>query len=180
MASADELSRFEAIQLFVDRARGVRSNFRLTDDNAAAVAEICRRLDGLPLAIELATARLNLFSAEALRKAGGKPEGLGSGARDLPERQQTLRATIDWSYQLLTPVEQRLFELLSVFASASVEAVEAVASGLDDGAGRTRRRRRSRLTHRQEPRPPARHSRRQRHTARRPARDDQGVRNGPA
>ncbi|HET6667733.1 MAG TPA: adenylate/guanylate cyclase domain-containing protein [Intrasporangium sp.] len=137
VASADELSRFEAIQLFVDRARGVRSNFRLTDDNAAAVAEICRRLDGLPLAIELATARLNLFSAEALReRLAGSLKALGSGARDLPERQQTLRATIDWSYQLLTPVEQRLFELLSVFASASVEAVEAVASGLDDGADR--------------------------------------------
>src|SRR6185436_6021086 len=65
--SADEVSQFEAIQLFVERARGVRSDFRLTDDNASAVVDICRRLDGLPLAIELATARLNLFSAETLR-----------------------------------------------------------------------------------------------------------------
>ena len=75
-ASADDLSQFEAIQLFVERARGVRPDFRLTDDNAAAVAEICRRLDGLPLAIELATARLNLFSPDALRdRLGGQFQG---------------------------------------------------------------------------------------------------------
>jgi predicted ATPase/class 3 adenylate cyclase len=134
--SADELSQFEAIQLFVERARGVRTDFRLTDDNAAAVAEICRRLDGLPLAIELATARLNLFSPEALRdRLAGSLKALGSGARDLPERQQTLRATIEWSYELLTPAEQRLFELLSVFAGASLDAVEAVAADLDGVAG---------------------------------------------
>jgi predicted ATPase/class 3 adenylate cyclase len=134
--SADELNQFEAIQLFVERARAVKPDFRLTDDNAAAVAEICRRLDGLPLAIELATARMNLFSPEALReRLGSSLKALGSGARDLPERQQTLRATIEWSYQLLGPAEQRLFELLSVFAGASVEAVEAVALGLDEAAG---------------------------------------------
>ncbi len=134
-ASADELSRFEAIQLFVERARAVRADFRLTDDNAAAVAEICRRLDGLPLAIELVTARINLFPPEALRdRLGSRLRLLGGGARDLPERQQTLRATIDWSYQLLAPGEQRLFELLAVFSSARVEAVEAVAG---DVAGRT-------------------------------------------
>ncbi len=134
--SADQVSQFEAIQLFVERARGVRSDFRLTDDNAAAVAEICRRLDGLPLAIELATARLNLFSPEALRdRLAGSLKALGSGARDLPARQQTLRATIEWSYQLLSPSEQRLFEILSVCAGCSVEAVEAVAAGLDDATG---------------------------------------------
>ena len=130
--SALELSRFEAIQLFVERARAVRSDFRLTDDNAAAVAEICRRLDGLPLAIELATARLNLFSAEALRdRLGQRLRLLASGPRDLPERQQTLRATIEWSYQLLEPPEQRLFELLAVFSGATFDAVEAVVAGLD-------------------------------------------------
>jgi predicted ATPase/class 3 adenylate cyclase len=135
-ASADDFGQFEAIQLFVERARGVRSDFRLTDDNASAVAEICRRLDGLPLAVELATARLNLFSPEALRdRLAGSFKALGSGARDLPERQQTLRATIEWSYQLLTPGEQRLFELLSVFAGASIEAIEAVAADLDQAAG---------------------------------------------
>jgi predicted ATPase/class 3 adenylate cyclase len=134
--TAVELSQFEAIQLFVERARGVRSDFRLTDDNASAVAEICRRLDGLPLAIELATARMNLFSPEALRdRLGSRLKLLGGGARDLPARQQTLRATIEWSYQLLEPAEQRLFELLSVFAGCSVEAVEAVATGLDEAAG---------------------------------------------
>ncbi len=134
--SAVELSQFEAIQLFVERARSVRSDFRLTDDNAAAVAEICRRLDGLPLAIELATARMNLFSPEALRdRLGSRLKLLGGGARDLPARQQTLRATIEWSYQLLDPGEQRLLELLSIFASGSIEAVEAVASGLDAAAG---------------------------------------------
>ena len=129
--SAEDLSRFEAIQLFVDRARSVRPDFHLTDDNAAAVAEICLRLDGLPLAIELATARINLFSPEALRdRLGSRLKALGSGARDLPARQQTLRATIEWSYQLLEPGEQRLLELLSVFSSATFDAVEAVASGL--------------------------------------------------
>ncbi len=134
--TAEELSQFEAIQLFVERARGVRSDFHLTDDNAAAVAEICRRLDGLPLAIELATARLNLFSPEGLRdRLGSRLKMLGGGARDLPERQQTLRATIEWSHQLLDPAEQRLFELLSVFAGGSVEAIEAVAAGLDGEAG---------------------------------------------
>jgi predicted ATPase/class 3 adenylate cyclase len=134
--SALELNQFEAIQLFVERARAVRSDFHLTDDNAAAVAEICRRLDGLPLAIELATARMNLFSPEALRdRLGSSLKALGSGARDLPQRQQTLRATIEWSYQLLGPAEQRLFEMLSVFADSSVDAVEAVAVGLDEAAG---------------------------------------------
>ena len=134
--TALELNQFEAIQLFVERARAVRADFRLTDDNAAAVAEICRRLDGLPLAIELATARMNLFSPEALRdRLGSRLKLLGSGARDLPERQQTLRATIEWSYQLLEPAEQRTFELLSVFAGSSVETVEAVSAGLDAAAG---------------------------------------------
>jgi class 3 adenylate cyclase len=125
--TANELNQFEAIQLFVERARAVRSDFSLTDDNAAAVAEICRRLDGLPLAIELATARMNLFSPEALRdRLGSRLKALGSGARDLPERQQTLRATIEWSYQLLSPAEQRLFELLSVFAGSSVESLSLI------------------------------------------------------
>jgi predicted ATPase len=104
----------------------------LTDDNAAAVAAICLRLDGLPLAIELATARINLFSADALRdRLGSRLQLLRSGARDLPARQQTLRATIEWSYQLLEPGEQRLFELLAAFSGTTLEAVEAVASGID-------------------------------------------------
>jgi predicted ATPase len=130
--SAVELSQFEAIQLFVERARAVRADFRLTDDNAAAVAEICRRLDGLPLAIELATARLSLFPPDALReRLTSRLKLLRGGARDLPARQQTLRATIEWSYQLLDPGEQRLFELLSVFATAGLESIEAIAADLE-------------------------------------------------
>jgi predicted ATPase/class 3 adenylate cyclase len=129
--SAAELAGCEAVQLFVERAQAVRADFRLTDENAAAVAEICLRLDGLPLAIELATARIRLFSPEALRdRLGSRLQLLRSGARDLPARQQTLRATIEWSYQLLEPGEQRLLELLSVFASAGFEAVEAVAGSI--------------------------------------------------
>ena len=100
--SAAELGRFEAIQLFVARARAVNPAFNLTDDNAAAVLDICRRLDGLPLAIELATARLNLFSPEALLgRLESRLSVLRGGARDLPLRQQTMRATIEWSYHLL-------------------------------------------------------------------------------
>jgi predicted ATPase/class 3 adenylate cyclase len=135
-ASADELERYEAIRLFVERARAVRPDFRLTDENASAVAEICLRLDGLPLAIELATARINLFSPEALRdRLDGKLELLGGGPRDAPARQQTLRATIEWSYQLLEPGEQRLLGLLSAFSGAAYEAVEAVARRVDGQGG---------------------------------------------
>ena len=126
----------EAVQLFLDRARVVRPEFELTDDNAEAVAEICRRLDGLPLAIELAAARLRLFSPEVLRDRLDDRLGLlRSGPRDLPERQQTLRAAMDWSYELLDPGEQRLFELLAVFADAEVTAIEAVVDevGAADG-----------------------------------------------
>ena len=130
--SAVELAGCEAVQLFVDRAQAVKADFRLTEENADAVADICRRLDGLPLAIELATARLNLFSPEALRdRLGSRLRLLRGGARDLPARQQTLWATIEWSYQLLEPGEQRLFELLSVFSGAGYEAVEVVAAELD-------------------------------------------------
>jgi predicted ATPase len=122
----------EAIQLFVDRAQAVKPDFELTDDNAPIVEEITQRLDGLPLAVELATARINLFSPEALRdRLDDSLQLLRSGARDLPERQQTLRATIEWSYELLEPGEQRLFELLAAFFGASFEAVEAVAGSLN-------------------------------------------------
>ena len=136
--SAEQLARYEAIQLFVERAQAVRPDFRLTDENAVAVAEICLRLDGLPLAIELATARINLFSPESLRdRLGSRLQLLRSGARDLPARQQTLRAAIEWSYQLLEPGEQRLFEMLSAFSGTAFEAVEGVAGSIDglEGSG---------------------------------------------
>jgi predicted ATPase/DNA-binding SARP family transcriptional activator len=127
-ASAARLADSEAVQLFVKRAKAVKPRFRLTDENAPDVAEICLRLDGLPLAIELATARINLLSPEALRaRLGSRLRLLGGGARDLPQRQQTLRATLEWSYHLLQPAEQRLFKLISVFSGAGVEAIEAVA-----------------------------------------------------
>jgi tetratricopeptide (TPR) repeat protein len=124
---------FAAVRLFVDRARATDPAFRLTDDNAEAVADICRRLDGLPLAIELAAARLRLFSPETLRaRLTSRLEVLRSSARDLPVRHQTLRATIEWSVQLLEPDEQRLFDLMSVFADADLAGVEAVAAGPTD------------------------------------------------
>ncbi|MET0828577.1 MAG: NB-ARC domain-containing protein, partial [Microbacterium sp.] len=132
--TAEEVQACEATQLFLDRAKAVRPDFELTDENAPAVAEICRRLDGLPLAIELAAARLRLLSPEALlHQLGDRLRLLRSGPRDLPERQQALRATMDWSYELLTPDEQRLFQMLAVFADAELEAVEAVAAGADKG-----------------------------------------------
>ncbi len=134
--SVDELRRFEAVELFLDRARAVRPEFELTGDNADAVADICRRLDGLPLAIELAAARLRLFSPEALRdRLGRRLDLLRSSARDLPERQQTLRATIDWSFRLLEPGEQRLLQALSVFDGAELVAVESVVEPVVDGSG---------------------------------------------
>jgi predicted ATPase/class 3 adenylate cyclase len=134
----DELLRFEAVELFLDRARAVRPEFELTRDNAAAVAEICRRLDGLPLAIELAAARLRLFSPDALRdRLGSRLDLLRSSARDLPERQQTLRATIDWSFQLLARPEQRLLEGLSVFDGAELVAIESVVASTGGSPGET-------------------------------------------
>ncbi|HEX3207161.1 MAG TPA: AAA family ATPase, partial [Propionibacteriaceae bacterium] len=128
-----ELAGYEAVQLFVERAQAVRPDFRLTNENSAAVADICLRVDGLPLAIELATARINLFSPGELReRLDSRLAMLRGGPRDLPSRQRTLRATIEWSYQLLEPGERRLFELLSVFSGAGIEAVEAVADELDE------------------------------------------------
>ncbi|TML93579.1 MAG: DUF4062 domain-containing protein [Actinobacteria bacterium] len=127
--SVEQLAQSEAIQLFVERAQAVKPDFRLTEENARAVAQLCVRLDGLPLAIELATARLRLFSPQALvERLGNRLKLLRGGARDAPVRQQTLRDTIDWSYEMLDPGEQRLFALLSVFPGAGFEAVEDVAS----------------------------------------------------
>ncbi len=128
----EELARSEAVQLFVARAQAVRPNFELTEENAGAVAELCRRLDGLPLAIELAAARIRLFSPQVLRqRLDSRFKLLRGGARDLPERQQTLRDTIDWSYELLAKDEKTLFEVVSVFSGGTFEAVEAVAAGIE-------------------------------------------------
>ncbi len=129
--SIEELTQYEAIRLFIERAQAVKPDFELTSGNAPAVVEICLRLDGLPLAIELAAARISLFSPQALlERVGSRLKLLRGGARDLPVRQQTLRDTIDWSYELLDTAEQRLFALLSVFNGCTFEAVEGVAGGI--------------------------------------------------
>jgi predicted ATPase/class 3 adenylate cyclase len=124
----EEVAGAEAVQLFIERARAVKPDFQLTPDNAQAVAEICARLDGLPLAIELVTTRLNILTPRALsERLGNRLKLLSGGARDLPARQQTLRDTIDWSYEMLDAGEQAAFKLLALFSGAALAAVEAVA-----------------------------------------------------
>src|SRR5215211_1909670 len=125
-----ELSTFDAIELFTSRAQALRPGFRLTEENAPVVAEIVCQLDGLPLAIELAAARVKLLSPAALRdRLSRRLSTLTGGARDLPARQQTLRDTIAWSHDLLTPPEKILFRRLSVFVGGwTLEAAEAIAA----------------------------------------------------
>jgi predicted ATPase/class 3 adenylate cyclase len=126
--SAEEAARSEAVRLFVERAMASSPSFRLTDENAPAVADIVRRLDGLPLAIELAAARTRILPLEALRaRLDQRLALLTGGARDLPERQQTLRGAIDWSYDLLEEPDRLLFERVGVFAGgACLTQAEAV------------------------------------------------------
>ncbi len=127
--SLEQLIQCEASRLFIERVRAVKPDFEVTNEDAPAIAEICLRLDGLPLAIELAAARTRLFSPRALlERVGGRLQLLRGGARDLPLRQQTLRDTVDWSYELLDDDEQRLFALLSVFAGCTFDAVETVTA----------------------------------------------------
>ena len=125
-----ELSRYEAVRLFVDRAEAAKAGFTLTPGNAAAVAQICADLDGLPLAIELAAARVKLLPPTALlARLGDRLKLLVGGGRDRPERQQTLRGAISWSHALLPEEERLLFARLAVFAGGcTLEAVEAVAN----------------------------------------------------
>jgi len=119
-----------AVELFVDRAQAVKPSFELGDDNREAVEAICTRLDGLPLALELAAARVKLLTpANILSRLGGSLDLLTGGAGDLPERQRTLRRAIEWSYNLLDPPEQRLFARLGVFAGGcSLEVADAVCT----------------------------------------------------
>jgi len=121
---------YEAIRLFVDRARAAKSDFQLTEQNALAVAEICRRLDGIPLAIELAAARVKVLPAEEIAaRLDDRFNLLTTGSRTALPRQQTLRALIDWSYDLLSPEEKTLFRRLAVFhGGRTLEAVEEVCS----------------------------------------------------
>ena len=125
-----ELATYDAIALFTARAQALRPGFTLTAENAPVVAEIVCQLDGLPLAIELAAARVKLLSPAALRdRLRRRLSTLTGGARDLPARQQTLRATIAWSHDLLAPPEQLLFRRLSVFVGGwTLEAAEAVGA----------------------------------------------------
>jgi predicted ATPase/class 3 adenylate cyclase/Tfp pilus assembly protein PilF len=124
----ERLTQYEAVRLFVERARSVKPDFEVTNENAPAVAEICVRLDGMPLALELAAARTKLLPPRALlSRLGNRLKLLTGGARNLPARQQTLRGTIDWSYDLLDEDEKSLFGRLSVFAGGStLEAIEEI------------------------------------------------------
>lgn len=127
----EHLSQFAAVALFIQRGRGVRPDFSVTNENAPSIAEICHRLDGLPLAIELAAARLKILSPHALldRLASSQFELLRGGGRDLPERQRTLRTTIDWSHNLLDDHAKRMFRRLAVFgAGSTLDAAESVCS----------------------------------------------------
>ena len=130
------LPHYTAVALFLERAQATRSDFQLTAANAHAIAEICGHLDGLPLAIELAAARVKLLPPQALlARLSQRLTVLTSGARDVPERQQTLRNTIAWSYHLLDAVEQRLFRCLAVFiGGCTLEAVEVVCGTRDDAS----------------------------------------------
>jgi predicted ATPase/predicted Ser/Thr protein kinase len=112
----EALASYASVALFVERASAVKSDFRLTADNANAIAELCVRLDGLPLAIELAAARIKVLPPQAmLSRVENRLKLLSGGSRDLPERQQTMRAALSWGYNLLDPTEQELFATLSVF-----------------------------------------------------------------
>ena len=134
MPPLEALSRLPAVALFVERARAVKHEFVLTKENAPTVAAICARLDGLPLAIELAAARIKLLSPPSmLTRLESRLSLLTGGARDLPSRQQTLRGTVDWSYGLLNPEEQTLFRRLAVFTGGcTLEGVEAVCDTKGD------------------------------------------------
>ena len=130
MDTAD-LWQYSSVHLFAERARAASPGFELNGANAQAVAQICRRLDGLPLAIELAAARVRMLPPSALlARLGDRLQVLTTGARDLPERQRTLKNTLDWSFDLLSPGEQALFARLGVFAGTfGLPAAEAVCGG---------------------------------------------------
>ena len=132
----DAVVALPAVRLFVDRAQAVRYDFALTEDNASAVLEICRRLDGLPLAIELAAARSRLLQPSALlARLENRLDALGTGPVDLPERQRTLRATIEWSVGLLEDAERHMLATLSVFADGwTVDAAARVTDLTEDAA----------------------------------------------
>jgi predicted ATPase len=130
LLSKEALAGYESVWLFVQRARLVKPDFEITTENSSAVAEICFRLDGLPLAIELAAARVQLLTPQAiLARLTSRLRLLTAGPRDLPERQQTLRGAIQWSHDLLQPPEQALFRRMAVFAGGGIlEAIESICN----------------------------------------------------
>ena len=130
----ERLTQYEAVALFIERAVAVRASFTVTNENAPAVAEICYRLDGLPLAIELAAAHVRVLPPQRmLSELSHRLRFLMGGARDLPARQKTLRGAIDWSHDLLSGDEQKLFRRLAVFVGGStLEGIEAVCNIEDD------------------------------------------------
>ncbi len=130
LTTLESLSQYESVALFIQRAQASKPDFQMTHANAPAVAEICARLDGLPLAIELAAARIKILSPQVmLARLESRLKLLTGGARDLPARQQAIRATIDWSYSLLEAGEQLLFARLGIFVGGcSLDAAEAVCN----------------------------------------------------
>jgi predicted ATPase/DNA-binding CsgD family transcriptional regulator len=135
LPDSQSLSQYAAVELFLQRAQAVKPDFQITPANARAIGEICSRLDGLPLALELAAARIKLLSPQALlARLEHRLSVLTGGAQDVPVRQQTLRNTIEWSYNLLNAQEQQLFRRLCVFVGGgTLEAIEAICARLNDG-----------------------------------------------
>ncbi|HNB41852.1 MAG TPA: AAA family ATPase, partial [Anaerolineales bacterium] len=131
ITEAEQLSQYEAVNLFIERAQLINPNFKLDENNASSIAQICSRLDGIPLALELAAARLKTLSVEQIHtRLDDRFNLLTNGARTLPHRHQTLQATIDWSYNLLSENEKVLFQRLSIFSGGwSLESAESVCSG---------------------------------------------------
>jgi predicted ATPase len=134
LPAPERLTQFESVRLFIERARNAKPDFHISDENAPAVAEICYRLDGLPLAIELAAARVKLLAPQAmLSRLQSSLKLLTAGARDLPARQQTLRNAIAWSFDLLDEQEKMLFRRLSIFVGGrSLEAIETICNANSD------------------------------------------------
>jgi predicted ATPase/DNA-binding winged helix-turn-helix (wHTH) protein len=134
LPSVEVLSQCPAVALFLQRALAAKPDFELNQENAPAITEICARLDGLPLAIELAAARVKVLSPSSMRaRLTSRLQLLTGGARDMPQRHQTLRAAMDWSYDLLSPAEQKLFRRLSVFVGGcTLEGAEAVCDTKGD------------------------------------------------
>jgi predicted ATPase len=130
-AAANDLLRFPSVELFTQRVQAVLPDWSLNEDNARSIAGICRRLDGLPLALELAATRMKILSPAALlERLGNQPELLSGGTRDSDDRHQTLQATLDWSYELLSPAAALLFPQLSAFADGwTLDAMTRVCHG---------------------------------------------------